>query len=61
MYCQKNTKHAYCFKKRVKKVMVNNSTKINKTDNHLSLQMIEHKKGNDKLCWKLRSKLGTGT
>ena len=38
------------------------STKqINKTNNHLSSQTIEHKKDNDICQWKSRSWLGTGT
>jgi hypothetical protein len=34
---------------------------INKTNNHLSSQTIEHKKDNDICQWKSRSWLGTGT
>jgi hypothetical protein len=39
--------------------MVNNSTDINKTNIHLSTQIIEHNKDYDKWRWKSRS--GTGT
>ena len=38
--------------------MVNNSTNINKTNNHLSPQIIEHRKDHDILHWKSRSWLG---
>ena len=32
--------------------MVNNYIKINQTNNHLSLQIIEHKNGHDTWRWK---------
>jgi len=35
--------------------MVNNSININKTNNHLSLQLTEHKKDHDMWLWKSRS------
>jgi hypothetical protein len=41
--------------------MVNNSTNINKTNNHLSPQIIEIKKDHDKWHWKSRFWLETGT
>ena len=41
--------------------MINNSTNINKTNNHLSPQLIEHKKDQNIWCWKSKSRLGTGT
>jgi hypothetical protein len=34
----------YQYEKKVLTLMNNNSTNINKTNNHLSLQLIEHKK-----------------
>jgi hypothetical protein len=45
-------------------VMVNNSNNINKRNNHLLPQIIEHWKDHDIGCWKLRGPtlyLGTGT
>ena len=47
--------------KRNFKVLINNSTNINKTHNHLSPQIIEHKKDHDIWCWKSRPWLGSGT
>jgi len=41
--------------------MVNNSTDINKTNNHLSPSLTEHKNENDIWCWKSMSWLRTGT
>jgi AAA15 family ATPase/GTPase len=41
--------------------MVNISSNINKTDNHLSPQLIEHKKYNDKRRSKSMFCFGTGT
>jgi len=39
--------------------MVNNSNKINKTNNNVSLQIIEHnEKDHDRWCWKPNSWLG---
>ena len=39
--------------------MGNNSTIINKTNNHLSPSLTEHKKNHDIRRWKFRSWLGT--
>jgi len=44
----------------VEKVMVNHSSNINKTNNHISLQFIEHKRDHD-ICRKSIFWLGTGT
>jgi hypothetical protein len=41
--------------------MVNNFTDINKVNNHLSLQTIEHKKDHEIYDRKSRSWIGTGT
>jgi len=41
--------------------MANNSTNINKTDNHLAPQTIEHTTYHEILCWKSRSCLGSCT
>jgi len=41
--------------------MVNNSTDINKTDNHLSPKIIKNKKDIYIWCWKSRSWLGICT
>jgi len=41
--------------------MVNNSTNINQSNNHLSSQIIENKKDHNIWCWKYRSCLWTGT
>jgi len=41
--------------------MVNNSTNINKTNRHLSRQLIACKKKYDIWRWKCMSWLGTGT
>ena len=38
------TSNTYHYEKKIKTVMVNNSTNINKTNNHLSPQVIKHKK-----------------
>jgi hypothetical protein len=43
-----------CFVLSVKKVMVNNSTNINKTNNHLSSQFIEYKQYHH--IWRCQSK-----
>ena len=40
--------------------MVNNSTYINKANNYLSSQLIEHKKDHDIQCWKLGTSLEQG-
>ena len=40
---------------KLKTVMVNNSTNVNKTDKHLSPQFTEHKKDHDVWRWKSRS------
>jgi hypothetical protein len=40
--------------------MVKNSTNINKTNNYLQHQTIEHKKEHNMGHWKYRSWLGTG-
>jgi hypothetical protein len=47
--------------KKVKTVMVNNSTNINKMNNHLWPQVIEHKKHHNIWNWKSRSWFETGT
>ena len=50
------------YEKKVSTVMVNNSNKINKINNNLSLQIIEHnEKDHDRWCWKPNSWLGIGT
>jgi len=41
--------------------IVNNSTNIKKINNHLSPQIIDHKKGHNIWHWKFRSWLGTDT
>jgi len=41
--------------------MVKNSTNINKTNNDLTPQLIEHKKDHVIWHWKSRSRLGPGT
>ena len=38
------TSNTYPYEKKIKTVMVNNSTNINKTNNHLSPQHIKHTK-----------------
>jgi len=40
---------------KLKTVMVNNSTNVNKTDKHLSPQFTEHKEDHDVWRWKSRS------
>jgi hypothetical protein len=40
---------------------VNNATNINKTNNHLSPQLLDHKKCHDVERWKSRFWLGTAT
>jgi hypothetical protein len=50
------------YEKKVKKVMVNNSTNIiNKANNYLSPEFTEHEKDHDIWRWKSRSWLGTYT
>ena len=41
--------------------MVNNSTNINKLNNHLSPQIVKHKKYPNICKWKSRSWIATGT
>jgi len=40
---------------KVETVMVNNSTSINKTNNHLWPSLTEHNKDHNIWCWKSRS------
>lgn len=42
-------------------MVVNNSTNIHKSNNHLSPQTMKHTKDHDIWLWKSRSCLGTGT
>ena len=49
------------FGRNVWPVMVINSTDINTTKNHLSPQIIKHRKDHDNGCWKSRSWTCTGT
>jgi hypothetical protein len=50
-----------CINQKLWKVMVNNSTNINKMNNHLSPLITEHEKYHDIWRWKFQSWLGTGT
>jgi hypothetical protein len=45
----------------IETVMTNNSTNINKMNNHLSSQSIEHKICHDKRRWEIHDLVGTGT
>ena len=51
----------YSIPRKIKKVMVNNSTNINKTDNNFSPQLNEHKNTQDIWSWKSMSWHGKGT